>query len=74
MPGESSQAADVFLEADRTTHELVPTNMYSLASRRVALECVPKLYLWSMAVTRTLGFTFARSSTIRSACGSALDE
>lgn len=49
-------------------------NRYSLTSRRVAAAWVPKLYLWSIAMTSTDGLTFPSRSTIRSLPGNAFDE
>lgn len=47
---------------------------YSVANRRTALLCVPKLYRWDTTLTSTSSFTSARSDRMVSASGTALEE
>ena len=88
--GQPAQRRQIVVELSRVTHrrrslcvskmlyfndvQSRPMNRYSLTSRRVAAAWVPKLYLWSIAMTSTDGLTLPSRSTMRSAPGRAFDE
>ena len=90
MSGQPTQRRQIVVELSRVTHrrrslrvskmlyfndfQSRPMNRYSLTSRRVAAAWVPKLYLWSIAMTSTDGLTLPNRSTMRSAPGRAFDE